>query len=143
MHAKRLSSHSPAGSAVMARARLMRDTATRRHTHSARQLSVSSHLPGLSAADQEHQLLNVLRNFERFHLADLFYDTVQQTTTATIRPDLDHCDVPHAIQIDARGNLHVTRLGPYPVPPRRRDWQRKLFSGMVLAGLLLVLLILI
>ncbi|MCD4685734.1 MAG: hypothetical protein K8S97_07345 [Anaerolineae bacterium] len=144
MYTKRVSPHPPTGSAGMARARLMHDPTTRRNTGRTQPSTVPARTPKLSAADQKHQVLNVLRSFERFHLANLFYDTAQQTTTATIRPDLDHHDVPHAIQIDAQGNLRVTRLGPsYTTPPRWQNWQRKLLSSMAFVVLFTALLLLL
>lgn len=143
MFAKRTSPLSSRGSAAVARARLMGDPATRRHTPHAAPPPRRAAGAELSATDQERHIRHVLRSFHFFHLADLSYDPTRQVTTAIFRPNQDHDDVPHKIQIDARGNLLVTRLGPYPIPARWRDWQLWLVSGIALVMFCLTFLILI
>lgn len=143
MFAKRAPQHSATGSAAIARARLMVDPATRNNAGLPQKPATLPSAPGLSAADQKLHVLHVLRSFDHFHLADLTYDAARQSTTAIFRPDQDHHDVPHRVQIDARGNLLVTQLGSYDIPAHQQNWQRWLLGSVTLAIMFLALYVLI
>lgn len=142
-------SHSPCGSAAIARQRLLGDRAMRRHA--APSISASSgsatapsltatfpppvlgeitlpsrdaRRPHLSPADQRRQALHIARSFAGHYLTEIAYLPDQRLAVATIRPvPASHAyDVPRQISVDDAGNVDIDLLETGP-PGQARHWR--------------------